>query len=244
MNWIKRFYELQYEMMGKPSDIAFQQDRIDVLEKHQMFAPKNILELGGGFGEFTKMAINKGYRVAMIELIASACAKAQVLFEPFPEHLEIICTDFYTINYKEIFDAVCYWDGFGIGDDEDQIRLLRLIHNALKKDGLLFVDVYNPLYWKQLNPLKMTLKNGEREYNFDDKENKMIDCWQSKETKHKECQYLKCYLPTDFELLIKGIGFKVLDIIPSGYVDYTQNTYHKTTDILKSMSYTFVLKKE
>lgn len=28
MNWIKRFYELQYEMMGKPSDIAFQQDKI------------------------------------------------------------------------------------------------------------------------------------------------------------------------------------------------------------------------
>ena len=50
MNWINNFYKLQYDLIGKPSDPKYQQDRIDILKKHQVFSKSKLLELGGGFG--------------------------------------------------------------------------------------------------------------------------------------------------------------------------------------------------
>lgn len=243
MNWVKSFYELQYQMLENPSDYSYQQGRIDTLKKHKIKPGFKLLELGGGFGAFTKLAINKGYHVTMIELVAFACEKAKSLFENSTKNLEIICGDFYTIKYRQKFEAVCYWDGFGIGKDEDQIQLLHLIYRSLKKDGLFFVDVYNPLYWSRFEKFKLALANGEREYSYQHQENLMIDCWTDQQTKQKACQYLKCYSPENFEQLILNIGFEIIDLIPSGYVDYENKTWHETTEVSKSLSYTFVLKK-
>jgi len=41
----------------------------------------------------------------------------------------------YDVDIGGPFDAVCYWDGFGIGDDQDQRRLLRRIAGWLAPDG-------------------------------------------------------------------------------------------------------------
>lgn len=41
--------------------------------------------------------------------------------------LESVEADFYTVELAGRFDVVCYWDGFGVGSDADQRRLLRRI---------------------------------------------------------------------------------------------------------------------
>ena len=63
--------------------------------------------------------------------------------------IEIHCADFYKINFEEKFDVVSYLDGFGVGTDEEQLVLLKRIHNWLKDDGCALIDIYQPLYWKK-----------------------------------------------------------------------------------------------
>ena len=56
--------------------------------------------------------------------------------------------DFYSFEAAERFDVVCYWNGFGIGTDADQRRLLWLIREQwLAAGGRAVIDVANPLVW-------------------------------------------------------------------------------------------------
>src|SRR5690606_40231262 len=82
---------------------------------------KTILELGGGKGYFAVAAAKRGYEVTVIELIDNAAQYIHKLAAEYDvlEKVTVINGDFYTAEFDSQFDVVCYWDGFGIGSDED-----------------------------------------------------------------------------------------------------------------------------
>jgi len=68
-----------------------------------------------------------GHEVVAVELVPAGAAHARMLASR-PERggsLSVIEGDFYRVELAQTFDVVCYWDGFGIGSDADQRRLLR-----------------------------------------------------------------------------------------------------------------------
>lgn len=67
---------------------------------------------------------------------------------PHEGSIEFVRADFYTVEFGRVFDVVCYWDGFGVGSDDDQIRLLRRIaHDWLAPDGRAIIEVFDPAGW-------------------------------------------------------------------------------------------------
>ena len=55
--------------------------------------------------------------------------------------------DFYTIEYQQSFDLICYFDSFGIGTDADQRRLLKRIETWLKPNGSVIIEVGATWHW-------------------------------------------------------------------------------------------------
>jgi len=61
--------------------------------------------------------------------------------------LVAICGDFYEVDVPGPFDVVAYFDGFGIGSDPDQRRLLQRISSWLTPDGCALIDVFAPMMY-------------------------------------------------------------------------------------------------
>ena len=76
--------------------------------------------------------------------ISDRCDFSRQHQEKFPESLSFHKEDFYTAKLQEKFDAVCYWNGFGIGTDADQRQLLKRISdewlNPHGKAGLIIIN--------------------------------------------------------------------------------------------------------
>lgn len=59
--------------------------------------------------------------------------------------------DFSEIGPPSPFDVVSYFDGFGVGTDDDQRRLLRRITGWLSSGGCALIDIYNPYHFARID---------------------------------------------------------------------------------------------
>src|SRR5690625_1653505 len=122
----------------------------ELVEELKSFTKKNaktILELGGGNGQFAAAAALSGFEVTVIEIVPECVKHIYTLKEKYniqKEKLNIIEGDFYTVDLAKNFDLVLYFDGFGIGSDVDQRRLLKRVSNWLRADGEAYIDIYTP----------------------------------------------------------------------------------------------------
>src|SRR5699024_10862508 len=140
----------QFEMINPEREHArpgyLQEDAAALLEQAgQPFGMA--LELGAGNGFMANELAERGMKVTTIELVEELHAFAQQHAHPAVTPL---CGDFYTIELPETFDAVLYLDGFGVGDDADQLRLLGRIRDWMEDDGFGLIDIYQPNYWRKL----------------------------------------------------------------------------------------------
>ena len=147
MDWAKQFYKEQFLLINQQDEVAsaYLQEDVDRIEEQFGKAFQTVLELGAGDGQLASVIAQRGNDVTTIEFVEErvtyAKSQAQV-------PMTILCGDFYTINVLEQFDCVLYIDGFGVGEDADQLRLLHRIHHWLKNDGYALIDIYEPNYWR------------------------------------------------------------------------------------------------
>lgn len=108
--------------------------------------PHRILELGCGYATTAAAAASAGHAVTGVEISdRAAFADRFVAAGSGAGSFHVVNDDFYRVRLDGRFDLVCYWNGFGIGSDTDQRRLLRRIAwEWLAADGLALVDVANP----------------------------------------------------------------------------------------------------
>jgi hypothetical protein len=120
---------------------------------------------------------------------------------------------------------VCYWDGFGVGSDADQRRLLRRIAaDWLKPGGCALIDVFSPTRWILEAGKEWTLDRNHpshrfrqrRRFDFDPIHGAFLDEWCPIDDATGACdesraitQRIRCYNPADLQMLLEGTGLSV-----------------------------------
>lgn len=206
----------------------------------------DILELGAGGGQMVLALSNVGYDVTGLELNEVIFEQAESLIQK-KENARMIQGDFYNWTPSKQYDVITYFDGFGLDSDDQQRYLLERLHQWLKPNGYLILEVYTPWYWANIaNEKSMNLGQISRKYTFDAQNCRLIDTWfEHKTPQKKHYQSLRCYSPADLKLLIKDL-FKIdkIDKIEAGgAVDYENKKYSPKVELCKSMSYVVLLSK-
>lgn len=168
-----------------------------------------VLELGAGAGGTATATAELGYLVTAIELSPLRASFARAL-----STLPIIVEgDFYVADLGSGYDAVVYWNGFGMNKDADQRRLLHRVSNEwLTKDGVMILDVFNPAWWARTPNDVRTHPEYKacQQTTFDAEGQRFVDRWWPIDAEHEAIsQSIRCYAPCDLELLLEGTGLKL-----------------------------------
>lgn len=226
MSWVKPYFTRQAEWFGPTGIFPEHRERAAVIERLCGGGPKRILELGSGAGGTAAAMADLGHTVVAVELSPARVAHARGLAKERP-NLLVLEADFYSVELTGRFDVVCYWDGFGVGTDDDQRRLLRRVaHKWLAEDGKMLLDVYLPSTWaarageeERLSHL-WRLVEGEvrtvdldiplkKRYDFDPLSSRMsIELWPIRKRREAIKQWVRCYAPADLVLLLEGTGLR------------------------------------
>ncbi|QUW22157.1 class I SAM-dependent methyltransferase [Sporosarcina sp. Marseille-Q4063] len=248
MEWVQEFYKEQYRITEGMADAITKFDEA-LVDKVESTAGVNrqlkILELGGGLGLFAVAAAKRGHDVTVIELVPSAVEKIHKLatVHDVEEKMKIIQGDFYEIDLPNDFDVVCYWDGFGVGSDDDQKLLLQRIDNWLLPSGVALIDVYTPWYWAKISGREMKIdEDSYRRYGFDPEGCRMLDTWWATDYP-KVTQSLRCYSPADLTMLLSGTSLFLHSIKPGGEMDYDKWIFTENVPLERAMTFLAVLKK-
>jgi SAM-dependent methyltransferase len=248
MEWIQDFYKEQYRITEGMADIItkFDEALVDKVESNSSVnRPLKILELGGGLGLFAVAAAKRGHDVTVIELVPSAVENIHKLAteHDVEEKMTIIQDDFYNVDSPNDFDVVCYWDGFGIGSDDDQKLLLKRIDNWLLPTGVALIDIYTPWYWAKVSGQEMKIgENSYRRYGFDAEGCRMLDTWWTSDS-DEVTQSLRCYSPADLNMLLTGTCLFLHSTNPGGEMNYDQWVFTENVPLERAMTFLAVLKK-
>lgn len=156
--------------------------------------------------------------------------------------LDVIQASFYDVELDGGFDAVCYWDGFGIGTDADQERLLQRIVRWLAPHGRALIDISTPWFWQKAAGQAMQRGIAFRQYDYDVFESRLIDRWWLPEQPETAVsQYIRCYAPADLRLLLRDTGLSLLEVEPGAYVDYATNYFLPQASLDQAMSFLAIL---
>ncbi|KQC12318.1 MAG: hypothetical protein APR63_02950 [Desulfuromonas sp. SDB] len=216
MYWVKEFYLKQQEWANVYGGgiTEYHRKNAELVKNTAQGKLGDILELGAGGGQNAAALAELGYSVTAVELIPQLAGIAcKFTSNSAPGKIEVLQDDFYEINLEKKFDIICYWDGFGIGSDDDQIRLLNRIADWLKEDGFALIEIYNPGYWKKTVGKTMKFGKVNRRYDYDYQNNRMLDRWWLRNfPENSVCQSLRCYKPEDLKTLLAETGLNLKGI--------------------------------
>ncbi|MFC3494624.1 class I SAM-dependent methyltransferase [Glycomyces rhizosphaerae] len=229
MDWVEDFYSRTGRWWAEAESGLGDRDRGRVERLHRVCGsePRRVLELGCGYGTTAAAFADAGHQVVAVELTDRADQAKAHLERLGPERLQIVRGDFYTATFAGRFDTVTYWNGFGIGSDADQRRLLRRIAEEwLEPDGTALVDVYNPLVWASWDgEVELLQANPERGYHHELQQHLTFDpvtatavdtWWDTAEPERRITQRLRCYTPADLRLLLEGTGLALAGVLVGG----------------------------
>ncbi len=212
MDWVKGYYtgmSRTFDFGRTVTDEHRQQaQRIAELAGEDC---RRMLELGCGTGALACALSDLGYSVVAVDLNPAAIEQARQLASERRSPPAIVEADFYAVELEGRFDLVYYWDGFGVGSDADQRRLLdRVGAEWLAPEGRAVIDVFCPWAWiaRSGKAYEYTALDGarwQRTYGFDALASRMFDDWICLDRPGEPCrsQTLRCYAPQDFALLVE-----------------------------------------
>ncbi len=219
--WVRGFYAAAAEWWGPaPHDEQEDLERAAMVRRTLGEPPKRVLELGAGSGLAAAATADLGYDVMGVDLVDWGEHWTALCQAPRTGSLELTAADFYEVRLDGRFDLVCYWDGFGIGCDDDQRRLLRRVaRHWLAPAGRMLVDVANPAWAarnagkeEHLAPLKGVPGSVEmvRRWYYDALHSQWIDEWMPTAQPEQALQQtIRCYSPQDLQLLLEGTGLRL-----------------------------------
>ncbi|HDR4106958.1 TPA: class I SAM-dependent methyltransferase, partial [Bacillus anthracis] len=236
------FYKKQFELLSYDIKNENWLKKVTKEVQEQIGYPfQTMLELGAGNGGFARAMSNLNVKMTTVELVPELVMFAK---EHSTNDIVIHCADFYKINFEEKFDVVSYLDGFGVGTDEEQLVLLKRIHNWLKDDGCALIDIYQPLYWEKANGQEMPIYSAMRKYEYDSENARMLDHWWEKDSSNDiVTQSLRCYTIDEISNLCAEARFSIVGIFPGGAYDFEERKYKEQASLNECLSYRIKVKK-
>jgi SAM-dependent methyltransferase len=224
MEWVPEFYRRQYEWADWRNrwvdfDPAAPDPHVDAVRRLAGDEPKRILELGPGTGSTAAALAHAGHDVVTIELQPMLAEHIAELAHGVDRgSLRSLMGDFYDVDPGGPFDVVAYFDGFGIGSDEDQRRLLRRVGEWMAADGCGLFDILTPWYFAKTagNEEEFPEGSGVRYLEgYDAEGNRMTErMWRTGHEDDAVTQSLRCYAPADLRLLLEGTDLALVEIEP------------------------------
>ncbi|MEV6635422.1 class I SAM-dependent methyltransferase [Actinoplanes sp. NPDC051470] len=217
MDWVEEFYSRTGAWWGGAEAVVSDDDRERAgrIRAHTGDGPRKVLELGSGYGGAAVATALAGHDVTAVELGARADHTPRLAGEN-GVRVTLVRGDFYTTDPGGPFDVVAYWDGFGVGADDDQRRLLTRIAGWLTPGGVALIDVYNPFDWAAQHGVRehRDARPGDgypheldRLFTFDQRACVATDTWwETARPDRRYSQRLRCYTPADLALLLTGTG--------------------------------------
>ncbi|MGH2515851.1 MAG: class I SAM-dependent methyltransferase [Ktedonobacterales bacterium] len=222
MDWIVPFYTTKSDWYGPSGVLPHHRERAEAIERLSgAGAAKRVLELGAGAGGAAAATADLGHAVIALELTPLRARYARELAAtPRAGTLTVLEADFCTVALDGQFDVVCCWDGFGMGSDADQRRLLRRIAREwLAPGGCALLDIYSPFPWARLAGQHEAVESvhAVQRNDFDPLGCRFVDeWWPEDDESQKMAQSIRCYTPADLLLLIEGTGLTLDDIEVEG----------------------------
>ena len=208
--------------------------RADALARLAGAGPLTVLELGAG-GGFTAAAFaERGHHVTAVEWIPQAAERIRLWATRVRQgSMRTLEADFYDVTLDERFDAVCYFDGFGLGSDADQRRLLGRIRDWLAPGGCALIDVMTPWYWAARIGEEDEFGGLRGRFDFDgDACALRYTQWPPGQEDEAVTQVIRCYSPADLRLLLEGSGLRL-----AGFESYESERYARVVPLAKAMIY-------
>jgi SAM-dependent methyltransferase len=219
MGWVRKHYTEQSKLVGKAKIQDFHRELAKNLHSwcEELSECRRVLELGAGACGLAAAMAEYGYEVFAVEFNQADIELARSLVKQHRiDNLHIIDGDFYEVNFDQKFDFIYYWDGFGVGEDSDQRRLLtRIGREWLTDDGIAIIDVFSPWNWQRDSGKVSTFKGNDgkewtREIQFDPINSRFRDFKSPKEdTGVLLSQTIRLYSLQEFLLLTEGTGTEV-----------------------------------
>jgi SAM-dependent methyltransferase len=245
MEWVEPFYSRQHVWLAEYYQAPLDELHRAVAAKIPHLAsgpPGRVLELGAGGGQVAAATADLGYDVTAIDLVESAAAHARSLAASRPGWLAVITGDFYTVELEGAFEVVTYWDGFGLGTDDDQRRLLRRIAGWLNPGGRALIEVTTPWGASNLAGREQHLGEAVRRYDFDAEGCRMVDrWWPLGDETAAVSQSLRCYSPADLHLFLDGTGLRLVQVEPGGGIDAGSGEWVDQVPLGRALAYVAVL---
>lgn len=229
MDWVKDFYSKQYQLlnspywwqrlsMSDPPDYA-KKNAADI-ERLARPGHKRVLELGCGGGVTAGAIALLGHSVVAVDLVEAATENAERIAAELPHgSLSVLTADFYELEFTELFDVVCYFDGFGVGSDADQQRLLKRIASWLRPDACAIIDIYSP-WLIAARATGAPYQEGDLmlRSEFDAEHSRHLESYWHADIDESRAvtQRLRCYSPADLRLLLTGTGLALETFEPYG----------------------------
>ena len=230
MDWAEGFYSTTGRWWGAAESGITQRDhdRVALVRAFCGTEAATMLELGCGYGNTAAAAARDGFRVTGVDISGARLGFARQHKDAGgPGSPRFVHADFYSFEAAGRFDAVCYWNGFGIGTDADQRRLLRLIGERwLAAGGRVIIDVANPLVWARwAGDTSHRAARPDAGYqhalteltDFDPVACRYTDTWwEQDQPEQRHTQTGRCYTPADFRLLLEGTGLTLAGAYVAG----------------------------
>jgi SAM-dependent methyltransferase len=255
LDWVKPYYTRAGEYWGPTGIEARHHDRLAMLTRLCGPGPHRVLELGAGTGETAAVMADAGHSVVAVEFSPTRAPHLRTLAQqPRQGSLTALEADFYSVSLPAEFDVVCYWDGFGIGSDADQRRLLRRIAAEwLVPGGCALIDVFNPYRWTLEAGKEWRLDRNHpshryrqrRRFGFDPVKSCFLDEWRPIDDQTDLCdetraitQRIRCYSPADLQLLLEGAGLALERLeVDGAALDFRAAGHTAQSALWKAWSY-------
>lgn len=236
--WVLPFYQKQFEWLDSSMEDRMNENierQVDEVQEQVGKTYETMLEIGAGSGILARGLSRRGVKMTTLELVPELVKFAK---SRSPETITIHQGDFYTYEFEERFDVVGYFDGFGVGSDEEQLFLLKRIANWIKKDGCALIDIYQPTHWQKAAGQEMKLDRASRRYEYDEENCRMLDTWWSIDRPDDPVtQSLRCYTIEEISSLCHEAGLHITGIFPGGKMDYDEWVYHPIAPLTECLAY-------
>lgn len=246
MDWVENFYTKQDEWAGVYGEPVgpHHREKAALVETAGLSRSLRVLELGCGGGQVASAIADLGHSVVAVDLNPRAVDQARTLASVrTDDRMTVVRSDFYAVDLEERFDVVCLFDGFGIGEDEDQRRLLRRIAEWLTPGGTALIEVYTPWYWSKTSGRTMEWKDASRRYDYDADSHRMLDTWwPADDPSATVTQSLRCYAPDELRRLLESTGLQLIDVRPGGANDHDAGIYRERVPLEEAMQYVATLR--